>query len=347
MTNMIHESARSRSPWIRRKRHWIPLGVLAAGLVMAVFAYVSPWPSVWLLRLVFDNQARETVAEMDKYAPTDGIDWMRDVQYADGGTNTQFDIFSPSASSGPLPTVIWVHGGAWVSGDKEIRDPYARILAAEGYTVASLNYTVAPDATYPTAVTELNEAFGYIVDHAAELRVDPDRIVLAGDSAGGQLVSQLATIITSQKYASEVGITPTLSPDQVRGVILNCGVYDVKGIPDIPGIFGWGFRVALWAYIGTKDWSNTPGDKQMSTIDDVTADFPTTWISGGNGDALTATQSKPMAAQLKSLGVDVTELFFPDDTTPALAHEYQFHLDNPNAQKALTSTLGWLAEVTK
>lgn len=343
---MIRESATIRPRWISRKRHWIPLSFLAAGLAMTLFGTVSPWPSVWVLRAVFDSQASDTVAEMNKYAPSDGITATLDVKYGDGGANTAFDIFSPSTSTGPLPTVIWVHGGAWVSGDKSIRDPYARILAAEGYTVASLNYTVAPDATYPTAITQLNDAFGYIVDHAGELRVDPDRIVLAGDSAGGQLVSQLATMITSEPYAAAVGIAPTLRADQVRGVILNCGVYDVKGIPDIPGIVGWGFRTALWAYIGTKDWSDTTGDKQMSTIDDVTADFPTTWISGGNGDPLTATQSKPMAAQLKSVGVDVTELFFPDDTTPALQHEYQFHLDNPNAQKALTSTLDWLATVT-
>ena len=56
--------------------------------------------------------------------------------------------------------------------------------------------------------------------------------------------------------------------------------------------------------------------------------------------------SKPMAAQLEKLGVDVTALFFLDDTTPALEHEYQFHLDNPNAQKALTSTLDFLTKVT-
>jgi acetyl esterase/lipase len=213
--------------------------------------------------------------------------------------------------------------------------------------VASLNYTVAPDATYPTAVIQLNDALGFIADHAAQYRIDPTRIVLAGDSAGGQFVSQLATMITNPAYAAQVGIEPTLSPDQVRGVILNCGVYDVKGIPDAPGLGGWGFRVALWAYLGTKDWAGTPGDRDMSTIDDVTADFPTTWISGGNADPLTATQSKPMAARLTELGVDVTGLFFPEDTTPGLQHEYQFHLDNPNAQKALASTLDWLATVTK
>jgi acetyl esterase/lipase len=340
------QSSSPHRPWIAKKRHSIPLGLLAAGLAMLLFGYLSPWPGVWLLRVVFNSQAAETVAEMNKYAPTEGIDSTLDVSYGDAGSNTTFDIFSPSSSTGPLPTVIWVHGGAWVSGDKSIRDPYAKILAEQGYTVASLNYTVAPDAIYPTAVTQLNEAFGYIVDNAAELRVDPSRIVLAGDSAGAQLVSQLATMITSEAYAEKVGIAPTLTADQVRGVILNCGVYDLKGIPETPGLLGWGFRISLWAYQGDKDWSNTPNGEVMSTIDDVTADFPTTWISGGNGDPLTDMNSKPMAAQLEKLGVDVTALFFPDDTTPALEHEYQFHLDNPNAQKALTSTLDFLEKVT-
>jgi acetyl esterase/lipase len=337
-----------RRPWIRKKRNVIPLAFLAAGLVMAIFAYLSPWPSVWLIRAVFNDQANKTVAELDKYVPpADTIDATLDIQYGNAGVNTTLDIFSPSDSTGPLPTVIWTHGGAWISGSKENVNPYARIMAAEGYTVVSLNYTVGPDAIYPTAVEQLNEAYGFLVERADEYRIDPDSIVLAGDSAGAQLTSQLATMITSPAYAEKIGLEPTLTPEQVRGVILNCGVYDVKGIPDAPGLGGWGFRVALWAYLGTKDWADTPGGEAMSTIDDVTADFPVTWISGGNGDPLTATQSDPMTAQLQKLGVDVTTLFFPADTTPALEHEYQFHLDTPQAQKALTSTLAFLESVTK
>jgi acetyl esterase/lipase len=84
----------------------------------------------------------------------------------------------------------------------------------------------------------------------------------------------------------------------------------------------------------------------MSTIDDVTADFPPTWISGGNGDPLTATQSRPLHDRLDQLGVDVTALFFPDDTQPPLPHEYQFHLDRPEAHQALQSTIDWLGRVT-
>ena len=334
-------------PWIRRKRFAIPLVIVTVLVVLAVFAYVNPWPSSMVIRAVFAAAGSQTTAEMARYEPpADSIEERLDVQYAPGGVDTQLDLFSPADSAGPLPTVIWIHGGAWIEGDKESRDPYARILALEGYTVATLNYTVAPEAMYPTAVSQLNDALGFLADHADEYRIDPDQLVLAGDSAGSQLASQLAAMITNPEYAEAVGIAPALEPDQVSGIILNCGVYDVSEIPNATGIEGWGFRTALWAYLGTKDWANTPGGEQMSTIDDVTADFPATWISGGNADALTATQSKPFAAKLTQLGVDVTELFFPADTVPALQHEYQFHLDLANAQVALKSTIDWLDVVT-
>ncbi len=332
--------------WLSRPRHLIPVIALTLGVVMAIAAAVSPWPATLLIRAIFTQDGQKTVVEMNRYVPATGVDSRLDVAYAPGGPDTTFDVFSPSAGTGPLPTVVWIHGGAWVSGDKGIRDPYAKILAAHGYTVVSLNYTVAPEAIYPTALTQLNTALGFLSDHAADYRIDPQRMIIAGDSAGSQLTSQLATMITSPAYARKVGIAPALRPAQLRGVILDCGVYDISGIPDAPGLGGWGFRVALWAYLGQRDWTGTPGDDQMSTVDDVTVDFPATWISGGNGDPLTKTQSKPMAARLQKLGVDVTELFFPADTKPALPHEYQFHLDGQNAQKALTSTLAFMARVS-
>ncbi|CAN5161981.1 alpha/beta hydrolase [soil metagenome] len=335
-----------RKPWYRRPGRMIPLGFLAAGVAFAVVAVTTPWPAALMIRALFEKGAAETVAEMLPYVPDRGIDERLDVAYGSHGANTTFDVFSPSGTSGALPTVVWIHGGAWISGDKENVDPYARILAVRGYTTVALNYTIAPEAAYPVALNQLNDALGYLVAHAAELRIDPSRIVIAGDSAGAQYTAQLATLVTSPTYAKLVGVTPALTKDQLRAVVLDCGIYDVSGIPNAPGLVGWGFRTALWAYLGERNWSHTPGGEQMSTIDDVTADFPQTWISGGNGDALTDTQSKPFAARLTSLGVPVTSVFYEADHVPALPHEYQFHLDFADAQTALESTVAFLDKVT-
>jgi acetyl esterase/lipase len=332
--------------WILRKRHSVPLIILGLGIAVAVLSTASPWPTSLLIRGLFEYQASRTLDEMRPYAPTTGVDEVLDVPYSNDGTDTTFDVFSPSGSAGPLPTVVWIHGGAWISGDKSNVEPYARILASHGYTTVALNYTVAPEAVYPTALGQLNDAVSFLVAHAAEYRIDPDRIVLAGDSAGSQFAAQLATMVTSPVYAATVGIEPALTPKQLRAVVLNCGIYDVSGIPNAPGLGGWGFRTALWAYLGERDWSNTAGGELMGTLDDVTGDFPATWISGGNADPLTASQSKPMATRLSEIGVDVTTVFYSDSTVPALPHEYQFHLDFADARSALTSTVKFLDRVT-
>ena len=333
-------------PWYRRKARVIPLAALALGVVAALVWTLSPWPAALLIRALFESSADKTVKEMEPYVPDVELDEHLDVSYGSAGKDTSLDVFTPVGATGPLATVVWIHGGAWISGNKESVRPYVRILASHGYTTVALNYTVGPEATYPTALTQLNDALGFIVAHAEEYSIDPSRIVIAGDSAGANLTSQLATLTTSPDYASLVGIAPALTSDQLRAVILNCGIYDVSEIPNAPGIGGWGFRVALWAYLGEKDWSSTPGGEQMSTLDDVTADFPETWISGGNDDPLTVGQSQKLAARLDDLGVAVTPVFYDADHTPALPHEYQFHLDLADARAALDSTVEFLDRVT-
>ncbi|MFF1571557.1 alpha/beta hydrolase [Leifsonia sp. NPDC058292] len=326
----------------------VTVSFLALGLAVVtavVVAFVNPWPSALLIRSLFEKGARDTVAEMEPYVPKSGVDAHRDIEYGDAGADTSLDVFSPTGAGKPLTTVVWIHGGAWISGDKRDVDPYLQIIASHGYTAVALNYTISPEATYPTALTQLNDALGFLVEHADDYDIDPNSIVIAGDSAGSQYTSQLAALVTSPDYAKRMGIEPSLTKDQLAAVILNCGIYDVRGIPNAPGIGGWGFRIALWSYLGTKNWSETPGGQDMSTIEYVTKDFPTTWISGGNDDPLTASQSKPLAAKLKSLGVDVTTVFYPADESPGLPHEYQFHLKFAKARSALDSTIAFLDTV--
>lgn len=316
-------------------------GALAvvAGTITALRA--TPWPSALLIRRVFTKGARETVAEMLPFVPV-GVTARTGVPVGRAASGLTFDVFRPSSAAGPLPTVVWVHGGAWLSGSSWDVEPYLRMLAAEGFTAVGLNYTLAPEAAYPTAIRQLNDTLAHLAANADELGIDPTRIVLAGDSAGAQLASQLAVLATSDAYARLVGIEPALHRDQVVGVILNCGVYDLDALADLTGLLGWGFKTAMWAYAGTKDWSDSPAGHTMSTLRHVTADFPPTYISGGNGDGLTATQSVPLAAALRAAGVEVTELFWPGDHEPALPHEYQFHLRLPEAREALSATVAFL-----
>jgi acetyl esterase len=326
------------------------LGILTVFvLVVIVVAAVSPWPSALVVRQVFESNAKKTAAIMAPFAPK-GVAGVLDLQYAEASAQphvqpndfTKLDVFYPEGTSEPLGTVIWTHGGAWISGNKKFDRTYFELLASKGYTVVGLNYTYGPEAQYPTAVFELNQAHQFLLDNAAELYIDPTRIVLAGDSAGAQLTSQLGALITDPDYATQMSFTPVLKPEQVKGLVLNCGVYDLSSLLGQKGILGWGDDAALWAYTGDRDLANSAALAEMSTINHVTRAFPPSYISGGNADPLTVANSKPLAAKLAGLGVDVTELFWPDNYTPALPHEYQFRLNLDAAQDALTQTTQFL-----
>ncbi|GAB2654492.1 alpha/beta hydrolase [Prescottella soli] len=334
-------------PW-RRRVLWTLAGLLGIVLVGVVAFVSSPWPGAMLVRTVFDRGAQKTTDALRKHAP-DGVASIPDQQYRDGDDDAFLDVHFPETvadTTHTLPTVIWTHGGAWISGHRTDYAAYYQLLADADFTVVSLDYSLGPERTYPTAVEQLRDAHAYVLANAERLHVDSNRIVLAGDSAGAQLSSQLAAIATDPGYARAVGIESALRPEQLRGVVLNCGIYEITEMVGGPGIVGWGADKSLWAYTGTKDLTNSPAVAQMSTLRHVTENFPPTYISGGNADPLTDKQSKALAAKLTGLGVDVTTLFYPDDHQPPLEHEYQFDLDNADGMNALAQTIDFLRKQT-
>ncbi len=312
--------------------------MVVIALVATAFV-VSPRPGSLLIRFAFDREGAKTAKMMEKYVPA-GVTGRTDLVYG-SGDDEKLDVWRPESTTAALPTIVWVHGGGWVAGDKSTVAPYLKILASHGYTAVGINYSIAPGARYPTPVRQTNEALAWLVENAAEHHVDSSRMILAGDSAGAQIASQVAALTVDPAYATDVEITPALRGDQLIGTILNCGPYDPALIENESGLTGWFVRTVAWAYLGTKDFDD-PRVEQATVVDHVTAQYPPTWISGGNGDPLTP-QGRAMASRLTSLGVDVTSVFFPDDRTPALGHEYQFKLDTPAAQQSLSSTVEFLA----
>lgn len=338
------EARRARRARRLRRLGWTLGAILAVAVVVGIVLRSTPWPSALLIRGVFEQGAAAAIAEMQPYVPDVALIEHRDLDYG-GGNGQTLDVFGLPGDE-PRPTVVWIHGGAWISGTKTDVEPYLRILAAEGYTTVALGYSIAPEQIYPTGVRQANDALAYLEQHAEELGIDPQQIVIAGDSAGAQLASQVAALTTNAEYADLLGVTPALDDGQLVGSVLNCGVYDLRAMAELNGIAAWGFKIALWAYTGSQDWSSAAPGAMMSTIDFATADFPPTFISGGNGDGLTWLQSIPMSQRLQEHGVEVSSLFWPADHEPALPHEYQFHLDSDEAHVALEQTLDFLADVT-
>lgn len=337
-------SQKKTKPFYRRKGFLWSVGSIVGVILIILLAFrVSPWPGALIIRKVFSDDNVKVKQALEKHTPA-GVTKLSDQQYAPG-PDTRLDMYYPEGTNAPLPTLIWTHGGAWISGDKDNAEPYYRLIASKGYIVVSLDYTLAPAKSYPAQIHQLNDAHKYILDNAKKFHIDANRIMLAGDSAGSQLSAQMAALITNEDYAREVGINPALAPSQLKGLVLNCGIYKMEGLvhpdPTLPKIVGWGDDVAVWAYSDTSDFSD-PVIRQMSPFYHVTKEFPPVYITGGNADPLTDAQSRPFAGELESLGVPVTKLFYPTNHQPALPHEYQFNLDNQDGQKALQATIEFM-----
>jgi acetyl esterase/lipase len=323
---------------------WIIGVIVTLILLMALAFRLSPWPGALLIRYEFEKNDVKILQALQKHTSTTPITTLSNQTYRQNDADALADVYYPTGTTKKLPVIIWTHGGAWISGEKTNASPYFKLLSAAGFTVIVPRYSLAPEHTYPTPVHQLNALYGYIQQNAERFYADTTNIILAGDSAGSQLSSQMAALITNPDYARMLNITPTLQPSQLKGVMLNCGIYKMHELtvpdPTLPKILGWGTDVSVWAYAGTRDFSD-PILKQMSPYYHVTANFPRTYISGGNADPLTKVQSKPFAELLQSQGTEVTTLFFPENYQPALPHEYQFNLDNDAGNKALEEMISF------
>ncbi len=129
----------------------------------------------------------------------------KDIEYAHpGNVSLKLDACIPDGP-GPFPAAILVHGGGWSSGNKSVEiDPIFTPLTQAGIAWFSIDYRLAPEYRWPACVEDVESAVRWVKAHAAEYHVDPNRLALIGDSAGGQLVDMAAVRATPANPSARV-----------------------------------------------------------------------------------------------------------------------------------------------
>ena len=281
---------------------------------------------------------------IDKYAPQE-ILVQKNIMYMQQPSLT-LDVYQPKnvMQLQPRPTVVWIHGGGWISGSKEHARGYFKLLADQGYNVVSVQYQFAPQVIYPNQLLQINQALKFITEHAQDYHINANQMYLAGDSAGANLASHYAALISHPDFARQSNITPLIKRAQIKGLILHCGIYDMNAFintaPDELKLIEWGVFNLVQAYTGNKK-DDAEFLKGISPIQYLTANYPPVLISSGNKDFLTNTQSVPFVKALMNQNIPVTEVFYPN-SKEFLVHEYQFIMSKKASQQTFQQTIQFI-----
>jgi acetyl esterase/lipase len=197
------------------------------------------------------------------------------LQYKSAGDNELSLDFYRAQSPAAAPVVIDIHGGSWRGGDNRDFVTMNRYFAGRGFAVAAVTYRLAPQWRFPAASDDVRAAIGFLRDNANTLQIDPNRIVLLGRSAGGQIALNVAY---SAYSANDPGI---------RGVISFYASTDLNWSwehPENPWVIDT--RGVLADYLGGSPSEASASFEAASAIKFVTADVPPTLLLHGGRDEL-------------------------------------------------------------
>jgi acetyl esterase/lipase len=166
-----------------------PAGAQVSLLSREVQSAMTATGSTWNQSLRPDLSAmREAFAALHAAAPKDGVVVAKDVAYGSHPRNI-LDVYKPSRGASPTPVVIFIHGGAYVGGDKSYYGNVTTWFARQNVLGINATYRLAPAAKWPAATEDIASMVKWTRENAARFGGDPDRIVLIGHSAGATHVA--------------------------------------------------------------------------------------------------------------------------------------------------------------
>jgi acetyl esterase len=277
-------------------------------------------------RMVRALQSRTSIPGLPNQVET------RQVEIA---TGLLANLYTPPGAEGPLPVLVYLHGGGWVAGSVATHDPFCRLLSgAAEVIVASVEYRMAPEHPYPAAVEDTLAAAQWADQHAGEWGGDATRLALGGDSAG----ANLAAVVANRRCARA-------QAHPLRALLL---LYPVADSPQaghasyLENATGYGLEANLMRWFWQQYAPGVaPGDPDVSPLQlHKLPALPPTLVATAEYDVL-RDEGLAYAQKLVAAGVAVTHLHAPD-----MHHNFPLHPGTvarfPQCDAALTQIAGWL-----
>lgn len=217
-----------------------------------------------------------------------GIHGEKKIRYSDKGRFTYLDVFD-NKDKGKKPLFIYIHGGGWVSGTRAARRFYCKHWVKRGYVAASVGYDYGAGVTHPTHLKQIFKAVEYLLDNADKYGIDREKVVIAGESAGGYFTSMIGAVATHRELYDEIGIDFKYRESfKPAACVIISGVFDPlkaldSGFPDID-LYTYAFTGCtpdeLKKIKGTKEYG------LLASAGYLDEQFPPSFVIGSDKDKL-------------------------------------------------------------
>jgi acetyl esterase len=244
-------------------------------------------------------------------------------------------ILRPKGASGQLPVILYTHGAGWVFGNAHTHDRLIRELAdGTGAAVVFTNYSLSPEARYPTAIEEIYAVLEWVAEHGQENGLDGSRIAVSGDSVGGNMTAAI-TLMAKQR-----------SGPKIAAQVLFYPVTDASFDTDSYHQFAEGYflrRDAMqwfWdQYTTDEDQRNEVTASPLRATTEQLAGLPKALVINAEADVL-RDEGEAYGRKLREAGVDVTATRYE-----GIIHDFVLlnALRGTNAaQAAITQAVGYI-----
>lgn len=122
------------------------------------------------------------------------IEIIKDIEFSPQNKNLKLNLFKPrEATAKPMPAIVYIHGGAWLRGNREWCNPGVNMFVKNGFLAVSIDYRLSQEAVFPAQILDCKCAVRFLRSKSREFNIDSDKIGCWGDSAGGHLCALLGT----------------------------------------------------------------------------------------------------------------------------------------------------------
>jgi acetyl esterase/lipase len=214
--------------------------------------------------------------------PGPAVDRLRHIDYwGDGARRHRLDVYRPRRSVAGAPVFLYIHGGAWILGDKREQGlPLMDYLASRGWVCVTANYGLSPRVAFPEHLIDCKRALRWVRGHIADYGGDPDFVAVGGGSAGGHLASLVALTPGDPEYQPGFGSADT----SVAACVPFYGVYDFT---NRDGLRGRGLGRLLERTVMKESLAGSrTAYERASPIDRVNGGAPPFFVVHGANDTL-------------------------------------------------------------